>query len=142
MSSTFAIHTRPDAMTISSSDTIAGPIWVTIDGRAFPELGWFDMPVVVLMRWLAHLKNDKPPFTCPFFDGPYSLRVSSPDQHTYEIVPTGVHGFAPNSLRVAKLDFQNALEVAVSAALNKATTAGWATRDTELLAELAHSYFW
>lgn len=59
---------------------VSGPIWLEMDGQAFPIDAWYDFPVVILGWWLSNLKplvtNQSMSCECPFMDGPYRFDVT------------------------------------------------------------------
>lgn len=45
---TFEVVVDHSSLEAAMSQTIAGRVHVVIDGRAFPEEGWWDFPCVIL----------------------------------------------------------------------------------------------
>lgn len=69
-----------DGLDQTRSGTIDGPIWVELDGWAFPEKGWYDFPVVLLGWWSQALRaHDRThaDVVLDFMDGPYEMRLNA-----------------------------------------------------------------
>jgi hypothetical protein len=76
----------PAALVRNDSGTITGPIWLR-DGDAltqadFPEVGWMDLPVAVLVSWVSDLQrltrtlpSSGAGLACHFMEGPYYFTV-------------------------------------------------------------------
>lgn len=78
------------ALVRNDSGAIAGPIWLR-DGDAdtqadFPEVGWVDLPLALLVSWVSELQrltrtlpSSGTETACHFMDGPYyfTVRVES-----------------------------------------------------------------
>jgi len=78
-SMSFSVKLRPNELV--KRRLVSGPIWLEMDGQAFPIDAWYDFPVVILGWWLSNLKplvtNQSMSCECPFMDGPYRFDVTA-----------------------------------------------------------------
>lgn len=60
---------------------VVGPIWLEMNGQAFPIDAWYDFPVSILGYWLDNMKpliaNQAVRCECPFMDGPYLFEITA-----------------------------------------------------------------
>jgi hypothetical protein len=78
VTSAFRIHV--DRLTLPSRPTgsIGGRIWISINGRAFPEEGSYDSVLVVLGWWAEAILNARrtgEPAELLFMEGPFEIRL-------------------------------------------------------------------
>jgi hypothetical protein len=138
------------ALTRNNSGSIIGPIWLRDadpDAQAdFPEVGWVDLPVAVLVSWVSDLQrltrtlpSSAADTACHFMEGPYyfSVRVeraggwrvrcfearerSRRAQRPVHEWRTGSAAFLASAVRAAR------------AVLAQCDTRGWWSRETEAL---------
>src|SRR5262245_65003096 len=78
-SMSFSVKLRPNELV--KRRLVSGPIWLEMDGQAFPIDAWYDFPVVILGWWLSNLKplvtNQSMSCECPFMDGHYRFDVTA-----------------------------------------------------------------
>lgn len=73
----FKIRLNATSIVRTKLGTVGGEIFVQVGDFHFPEVGWWDMPVAVLLQWgevLSTAKNTDQ-IDLVFFDGPYRLRL-------------------------------------------------------------------
>ena len=65
----------PATFELNHGGSVSGVIWLSIDGRDFPEAGWYDFPLKLLLAWqfscgrLATLGSGTEDLS--FMDGPF-----------------------------------------------------------------------
>jgi hypothetical protein len=124
----------------SSSGSITGEIYFSVDGAAFPEEKWSDFPVVILGWWLealGALRAGERRVELDFMDGPYTLRVSSDsgDALSLEFTRNGnACGFP--ELRVEHDSFLRELLLRSAELISHCKAHGWDSRDIRLLERL------
>ena len=138
------------ALVRHDSGTVAGPIWLR-DGDAdtqadFPEVGWVDLPLAVLVTWVSELQRltrtvpaSGSVTACHFLDGPYYFTVEvesvggwtircfeareprAQPEHPVHQWKTGGSAFLASAVRASR------------AVLAECDARGWWSRDTESL---------
>lgn len=76
-----------ETLSQSSSGAITGSIWFEA-GDQFPERGWSDFVVVILVWWLkaaASLARRRGSVELQFMDGPYAVAVEANDEGTCSV---------------------------------------------------------
>jgi hypothetical protein len=77
----FAVTVDTGSLTRSSHGQIAGVVYATINGRAFPEIAWSDSVIPVLSSWLEALLNlgrrSGGEVSLHFMDGPFRIDVAN-----------------------------------------------------------------
>ncbi len=85
--STFELQLDVTSFEITPLGTISGNIWIEIDGQAFPEKDWSDIPVAILagctQELLQACHGELRRFSLLFMDGPYELNFSQARQITH-----------------------------------------------------------
>jgi len=124
---------------------VSGPIWLEMDGQAFPVDVWSDFPVVILGWWLSNLKplvtNQSMSCECLFMDGDYRFNVTV--QQRGDWVVTFIRDELDGETRLLEKDVdpQALISEVVSAAKTVASLCrlnGWESSDlTTLETELA-----
>jgi hypothetical protein len=124
---------------------VSGPIWLEMDGQAFPIEVWYDFPVVILGWWLSNLKplvtNQSMSCECPFMDGDYRFNVTVQKRGDWAVTFMRDELDGEKQLFEKKVDPQALIYEVVSAA-NKVVILcrrnGWESSDlTTLENELA-----
>lgn len=83
MTGNLKVFVNPATVEVGSSGTVSGAIWVEVNGREFPEAGWYDFPVRLLLTWfrsseqLVSGRSGSEQFY--FMDGPYRFVVATHD---------------------------------------------------------------
>ena len=99
---------------------VTGPIWLEMDGQAFPIDSWYDFPIVILGWWLH---NMRPLITkqsiiceCRFMDGPYRfvITVRKPGDWAVTFIRDDIDGV--KRLFEKKVDPQALISEVISAA--------------------------
>lgn len=118
----------------SNTGTITGVIYVSIDGKIFPEKGWNDLIIVILNFWIDELNNmtakhSKGEFL--FMDGPFRFKLSTTK------TDSRFEGFDGKKLMIsAKVDFKSFKATIVEFSMmvnNYAESRGWKSADLVLL---------
>jgi len=139
------------ALVRTESGRVAGPIWLRdgdeVTQADFPEVGWVDFPVAVLVSWLSNLQrltravpsSGGSMSACHFMEGPYYFTVrpekgggwqvrcfeererSAQRQRPVHEWRTGSSAFLASAVRAGR------------AVLAECDTRGWWSRDTEAL---------
>jgi hypothetical protein len=88
----------PAKLKRTSSQKVAGPLWVSIAGRPFPQAGWLDFPIIALADWTQKCLELKAPGDSAllvfFFQGLKRMRVEQLEGELVRItgVDNGVDG--------------------------------------------------
>ncbi len=73
------VRIQEGSLSRSSHGSITGQIWLSFDGRNFPETNWSDFPIVVAGWWLDSVielvEGQKRDSELRFMDGPFLFRI-------------------------------------------------------------------
>jgi peptidoglycan/xylan/chitin deacetylase (PgdA/CDA1 family) len=138
------------ALARNESGAITGPIWLR-DGDPdtqadFPEVGWVDFPVSVLVSWVQELQrltrtvpSSGAEAACHFMDGPYYFTLTAESAggwliRCYEARERTTDAqSAVHEWRTGSSAFLASAIRASRAVLSQCDARGWWNRDTEVL---------
>jgi hypothetical protein len=119
---------------------VSGPIWLEMDGQAFPIEVWYDFPVVILGWWLSNLKplvtNQSMSCECPFMDGDYRFNVTVQKRGDWAVTFMRDELDGEKRLLEKKVDPQALIYEVVSAAntvVSLCRRNGWESSDLTIL---------
>jgi hypothetical protein len=138
------------ALSRNDSGSVVGPIWLRDadpDAQAdFPEVGWVDFPVAVLVAWVSDLRrltstlpSSAADIACHFMDGPYyfTVRVERAGGwrvRCFEARERSRRAQRPvHEWRTASSAFLASAVRAARAVLAQCDARGWWSRETEAL---------
>ena len=134
-----------DAETLSqsSSGAITGSIWFEA-GDPFPERGWSDFVVVILVWWLkaaASLGRRRGSVELQFMDGPYVVTVEANDEGycSVEFVKTGLTRTVIGTSTVETLRLIQGLENVAKEVVEECTRRDFESADLDELRALLRS---
>ena len=135
MSDQFQVKLDPSSLTRSSTGSITGTLYLSLDTAPFPSREWSDFPVVILPWWLDALRDLEHVAILKFMDGPYFARVRRLDAETacLECVTDRARSTVSLSASVALDDLRLEVEVAAKSTLRVCYERGWASPDTARL---------
>ena len=142
-SMSFSVKLRPNELV--KRRLVSGPIWLEMDGQAFPVDVWSDFPVVILGWWLSNLKplvtNQSMSCECLFMDGDYRFNVTVQKRGDWVVTFIRDELDGEKRLLEKEVDPQALIYEVVSAAKTVASLCrrnGWESSDlTTLETELA-----
>ncbi len=119
------------ALKRTKSDTVRGPLWVSIGGQVFPRQGWRDYPVAALANWTSRcrlLKNVGDSAQLMFFEGEQRIRAERIDDDLVKL--TAVEGGVDRaSCITSKSHLWSELARAGHIVLSQCSTLGWPSND-------------
>jgi hypothetical protein len=114
----------------SNNGAITGVIYVSVDGKMFPEKGWNDLIIVILNFWIDELNNMTEKHSGGeffFMDGPFRFKLSTTKTDSH------FEGFDGKKLIIsAKVDFKHFKDTIIDFAKmvnNYTENRGWKSTD-------------
>jgi hypothetical protein len=135
----FVVRADPGTLHKSTRGSITGVFFIELGGRAFPEPGWSDFPVVVLGWWIRAalaLSQTHVPASCRFMDGPFEWRGTSSAPDVWAITLLDRRGVVEQVVDGARIGAAAALGALVAAAdslLRACAEQGWSSADVDEL---------
>ena len=132
----------PLSLARSARGSITGQIFLRTPVGSFPEEGWSDFPVVILLWWIQGLRalasRKTGSFRGRFMDGPYAFLVQRSSGNSDEISWDNSGGEA----LIGTISVDALLRSAVAAARAVATACrarGWTSKDLDSLEDAIES---
>lgn len=124
----------------SPSGAILGNVYVELDSRPFPDVGWSDFVVVILCWWidrLAALTRGQKTAVLSFMDGPFEVRASDYDGTTAEIelVRRGTRSTTLAVARINTLTLLSSIELVAADVIAVCDPHSWDSDALERLRE-------
>jgi len=126
-----------DRAEMLQSGSVVGALWLDLEGEAFPERGWIDLPVPVVTSWIEALRAFASPepvrAELRFMEGPFELRLDWVD----EVAMATLLRMSRPVADPIEVDLDELLDSVLTQGRNLAATAkrhGWASLDLDALA--------
>lgn len=120
---------EPDSVETTGLGSIVGRIHICVDETAFPEVGWYDFPVVILGWWLdALMQEGMQPLVLDFMDDDCYLKIEYVD-HRWQMKAVGWGQVQIPAVPINRESFANSVRVAGEGILFQCDKMGLESRD-------------
>lgn len=123
----------------SAYGNIVGPIWIELEGSAFPQANWTDFPLSLLTEWTSlalELESDRPAdwLRFDFLDGNYAFLMRSRAIRVWQVrLLTGSNDHCLRDASISEDAFVESLLKASNLLIHSIRRRSWTHPECEVL---------